>query len=68
MRLLSIRKKNQELEQLMEIERLKLLQYACYRLGNRDDAEDAVQDVFIHLHKRLRESSHDIQSPGRIRC
>jgi hypothetical protein len=24
--------------------------------------------VFIHLHKRLRESSHDIQSPGRIRC
>lgn len=62
MRLLSIRKKNQELEQLMETERLKLLQYACYRLGNRDDAEDAVQDVFIHLHKRLRESSHDIQN------
>ena len=62
MRLLSIRKKNQELDQLMEAERLRLLQYACYRLGNRDDAEDAVQDVFIRLHQRLRESSHDIQN------
>ena len=60
MRLLNVSKKNPELEQLMEAERPRLLQYACYRLGNRDDAEDALQDVFISLHQRLRESGRDV--------
>ena len=30
---------------LMEAERPHLLRYACYRLGNSDDAEDAVQEL-----------------------
>lgn len=42
---------------LMEAERPHLLRYACYRLGNSDDAEDAVQDVFLQLHDR----QHDAQ-------
>lgn len=39
---------------LMEAERPRLLRYACYRLGNREDAEDAVQDAFLRLHHRLQ--------------
>lgn len=62
MRLFRIRNNDRELERLMESERRGLLQYACYRLGSRDDAEDAVQDVFIRLHQRLQDGSHDIQS------
>ena len=42
-----------ETERLMAVERREMLQYACYRLGNIDDAEDVVQDVFILLHQRL---------------
>src|SRR5574344_598227 len=37
------------IEQLMATERKHLLQYACYRMGNRDDAEDAVQESFLKL-------------------
>lgn len=37
---------------MMEAERPRLLQYARYRLGSREDAEDAVQDVFLRLHDR----------------
>ena len=33
----------------MESERKQLLQYACYRTGVMQDAEDAVQDLFIKL-------------------
>ena len=33
-------------------ERLQLLHYACSLLGNKDDAEDAVQDLFIRLCSR----------------
>ena len=42
MKVFSIRKRNKEMELLMESERPGLLQYACYRLGSSDDAEDAV--------------------------
>ena len=62
MRLFSIREKDDEIARLMEAEHQGLLQYACYRLGSRDDAEDAVQDVFIRLHQRLQNESRDIQS------
>jgi len=33
----------------IERERPRLLRYACYRLGNADDAEDAVQDVLLRM-------------------
>jgi len=45
--------KRNEVEQLVSSERRGMLQYASYRLGSRDDAEDAVQDVFLHLQQRL---------------
>lgn len=35
--------------QLIAAERPALLQYALYRLGSRDDAEDVVQDVCLKL-------------------
>ena len=43
---------NREIAALMESERPHLLRYACYRLGNVDDAEDAVQDIFLQLHTK----------------
>ena len=43
---------NREIAALMESERPHLLRYACYRLGNTDDAEDAVQDIFLQLHTK----------------
>ena len=30
-----------------------LLTYACYRLGNRSDAEDVLQDCYLRLHERF---------------
>ena len=44
------KKPHREIAALMESERPHLLRYACYRLGNADDAEDAVQDIFLQLH------------------
>ena len=41
--------KTDEWQRLMAAERQQLLQYACYRLGNREDAEDAVQDLFTKI-------------------
>ncbi len=41
--------KTDEWQWLMAAERQQLLQYACYRLGNREDAEDAVQDLFTKI-------------------
>lgn len=35
----------QDIDDLVEAERPHLVEYACYRLGNRDDAEDVVQHV-----------------------
>ena len=46
----------------MATERHGLLQYACYRLGNPDDAEDAVQDVFVRLHQRLSEGDTEVRN------
>ena len=39
-----------------------MLQYACYRLGNIDDAEDAVQDVFVKLHQKQSEDAAEIKN------
>ena len=41
---------------LMATERPHLLRYACYRLGNPDDAQDAVQDAFLLLHDRQQDA------------
>ena len=38
-----------EAERLMAAERQGMLRYACYRLGNLDDAEYVVQDAFVGL-------------------
>ena len=45
----------------MESERGGLLQYACYRLGSKDDAEDAVQDLFVNVQQRLGEGDIDVR-------
>lgn len=62
MNLFNIHHKTNEAEQLMAAERHGLLQYACYRLGNLDDAEDAVQDVFVKMHQRLSENCEEIKN------
>lgn len=35
------------------MERDTLLTYACYRLGNRSDAEDVLHDCYLRLHERF---------------
>ena len=35
------------------MERDALLTYACYRLGNRSDAEDVLQDCYLRLRERF---------------
>ena len=35
------------------MERDALLTYACYRLGNRSDAEDVLKDCYLRLHERF---------------
>lgn len=62
MKLLKIHHKTQETERLMAAERHEMLQYACYRLGNLDDAEDAVQDAFVKLHQRLSENETEVRN------
>ena len=62
MKLLNIHHKANETEQLMAAERRGMLQYACYRLGNMDDAEDAVQDVFVRLHQRLSKGEAEVRN------
>lgn len=50
------------MERVMTAERHGLLQYACYRLGNLDDAEDAVQDVFVRMHQRQHDGEGEIRN------
>ena len=62
MNLLNIHHRVNETERLIMAERHGMLQYACYRLGNLDDAEDAVQDVFVRLHQRLSEGDVEVRN------
>lgn len=41
------------LTRLMEAERPRLTCYAYYRLGNEADAQDAVQDTFLRINRRI---------------
>jgi len=43
-----------ELTRLIRTERPDLLRYASYRLGNVDDAEDAIQDSFLNVHSKIK--------------
>ena len=52
------------IDKLIEQHRPALLQYACYLLGNLEDAEDAVQDVYVQLHEyRVRPQSYLPSNP-----
>ena len=42
-----------DLVRVIGMERDALLTYACYRLGNRSDAEDVLQDCYLRLHERF---------------
>lgn len=69
MKLLSIGKWRRDEDQLLEAERPGMLQYACYRLGNRADAEDAVQDAFVRVHRRLTQGDLERQNlAGYLYC
>ena len=69
MKLFSIRNKYRFLERLMADERQRLVHYACCRLGNSEDAEDAIQDLFLQFHERMKKTddndslSTDIKNP-----
>jgi len=55
---------HKEAERLMAAERQEMLQYACYRLGNLDDAEDVVQDVFVRFCQLQGEKGTVIKTPS----
>lgn len=42
-----------DLVRVIGMERDALLTYACYRLGNRSDAEDVLHDCYLRLHERF---------------
>lgn len=50
----------EKLADVFKAERAHLLRYACYRLGNEDDAKDVLQDTFLKLHTRIADTD-DLQ-------
>lgn len=50
----------EKLADVFKAERAHLLRYACYRLGNEDDAKDVLQDTFLKLHTRIADAD-DLQ-------
>lgn len=50
----------EKLADAFKVERPHLLRYACYRLGNEDDAKDVLQDTFLRLHTRIADAD-DLQ-------
>lgn len=47
-----------EFDRLVEATQDELIRFAFYRLGNRDDAEDVVQDVYVEAYRRRAERKH----------
>jgi len=43
----------EKIADVFKAERSHLLRYACYRLGNENDAKDVLQDTFLRLHTRI---------------
>ncbi len=43
------------------MERDALLTYACYRLGNRSDAEDVLHDCYLKLHERFTDGQEGVK-------
>ena len=43
-----------KLTKTMENELKDLYRYAFYRLGDKQDAEDIIQDLYIHLYTKNR--------------
>ena len=47
-----------DFDRLIETTQDELLQFAFYRLGNRADAEDAVQDVYVQAFRDRAKRQH----------
>lgn len=45
--------KNDKIATLFKTEYRNMLQYACYRLGCCDDAEDSIQDIFLRMSDKV---------------
>lgn len=48
----------EDFNRLVETTQDELVQFAFYRLGNRADAEDAVQDVYVHAFRDRVKRKH----------
>lgn len=55
--------RHDELINILEREKERLFQYACYRLPNTADAEDALQDLYIAMVRKVREIGMDDPKP-----
>lgn len=51
-----------QIAEVLRLERPNLLRYACYRLGDKSDAEDALQDLFLKLYSRFSNDELQIQN------
>lgn len=55
-----------ELNRLLRAERPDLLRYASYKLGNVDDAEDAIQDSYLNVYSKIK--TNDASGIENMRC
>lgn len=55
-----------ELTRLLRTERPDLLRYASYKLGNVDDAEDAIQDSYLNVYSKIK--TNDASGIENMRC